>query len=354
MKKGSSSRVSRRRLLLSGSAAAAMAPALTRVAAGASNDVVIGHWGGAGPRFINQVIVPELRKKLPGARVYIKEGGDADRRAQLEANPTNPEIDVLYMPAFDAKAMAKRGLVDLPDGVAVPELANLYPFAQDGCYGCYLHAITTIHNPEKAPAPTSWLDLWKPEYKKRVLIPNTKTIVNQAFITATIRALGGSENNPKDVQDARKKLLELRPNVVVFHTGTSQALTVLKSGDAWLGVAVAGYVYQAKDTGQSVDVSYPKEGALAAVDAMCIAKHSKNKETAHAYVNLALSPTVQSAVADQVYWGPTNKNATVSDKAKARIVHGEADVKKLVMPNWDVIMPQRAEWIDWWDKNMSA
>ena len=354
MSKHQSSRLTRRTLLRSASAGLAVTPFAHRIAFGSSGELVIGHWGGAGPKYITQTVLPQLQSKFPNARVYIKEGGDADRRAQLEANPNSPEIDVLYMSAFDAKAMAKNGLTDMPDPKAVSELTNIYPLAQDGCYGCYLHAITTAYDPAKVQAPSSWLDLWKPEYKKRVLIPNTKTIVNQAFTTATIRAMGGNETNPKDVQEARKKLLELRPNVVVYHTGTSQALTVLKSGDAWLGVAVGGYVYQAKEAGQSVDVAYPEEGALAAVDAMTIAKHSENKELAHAYVNLALSPSVQSGVADELYWGPTNKNAVVSAKASAKVVHGEDAVQKLVNPNWDAIMPQRAEWIDWWDKNMTG
>ena len=349
-------KTTRRRLLLGGSAGAALglAPSWTKIAFGAESEVVIGHWGGAGPKFMKRVLIPQLQQKLPGARVFIKEGGGMDRMAQLKANPNNPAIDVLYVSAYDAKQMAQEGFTDPPDGEAVPEFNNLYPIAQDGAYGSYLHAITTIYDPAKVEAPTSWFDLWKPEYKGRVLVPNTKTIVNQMFVTATIRAMGGSETNPKDVQDARKKLLELRQNVVVFHTGTSQALTVIKSGDAWLGVAVAGYVYQAKDKGQSVDVSYPKEGALAAVDAMTVAKHSQNKEVAHGFVNLALSPSFQSGLAEELYWGPTNSKATVSDKTRARIVFGEEDVKKLVMPQWDVIMPQRSEWIDWWDKNMAS
>lgn len=348
--------VSRRTLLKSAAIGAGLAafPTNHRVAFGADNELVIGHWGGAGPKFLNSSVIPELQKKFPNVRVYIKEGGDADRRAQLEANPNAPEIDVLYMSAFDAKAMAKGGLTDMPNAAAVPEYADLHTLAQDGCYGCYLHAISTAYDPAKTQAPTSWLDLWKPEYKKRLLIPNTKTIVNQAFVTATIRAMGGSEDNPKDVAEARKKLLDLRPNVAVYHTGTSQALTVLKSGDAWIGVAVAGYVYQAKEAGQSVDVAYPKEGALAAIDAMTIAKNSTNKALAHAYVNLALSPSIQSAVADELYWGPTNKKAVVSQKVSAKVVHGEAAVGKLVMPKWDAIMPVRAEWIDWWDKNMTS
>jgi putative spermidine/putrescine transport system substrate-binding protein len=354
--KGKLTGVSRRTLLKATAYSAGLAtvPTIHRVAFSADQEIVVGHWGGAGPKFLNSTLVPELQKKFPNARVYIKEGGDADRRAQLEANPNAPEIDVLYMSAFDAKAMAKGGLTDMPEAAAVPEFANLHALAQDGCYGCYLHAISTAYDPAKTQPPASWLDLWKPEYKKRLLIPNTKTIVNQAFVTATIRAMGGNEDNVKDIAEARKKLLDLRPNVAVYHTGTSQALTVLKSGDAWVGVAVAGYVYQAKDAGQSVDVSYPKEGALAAIDAMTIAKKSKNKALAHAYVNLALSPAMQSKIADELYWGPTNKKAEVSEKVRAKVVHGEATVDTLVMPKWDVIMPVRAEWIDWWDKNMTS
>ena len=346
-------RITRRTFLGASAVAAAAGLPWPRRGQAAAPELVIGHWGGAGPKVIRSAILPDLQARFPSAKLFIREGGDQDRRAMLQANPTNPEIDVLYMSGTDAKAMVREGLTDAPDAKAVPEFANLYPIAQDGAYGVYLHAIALIYDPEKVKTPpTSWFDLWKPEYRNRVLVPNTKTTVNQAFVTAIVRSMGGSERREKDVQEARKKLLELRQNVVVFHTGTSQALTVMKSGDAWLGVAVAGYAYGAKDRGQSVDVAYPKEGALGAVDYMTVATHSKNKELAHAYVNTALGKKAQSAVVEEVYWGPTNKTAEVSPKARERAVIGEDAVKKLINPEWDHLATVRAEWTDWWDRNM--
>jgi len=337
----------------SGAAAAAAGLTWPRRAAAADPELVVGHWGGAGPKVIRTAIFPDLQAKFSTAKLFIREGGDQDRKAMLQANPTNPEIDVLYVSNTDAKQMTRDGLTDPPDPRAVPEFANLYPVAQDGAYGVYLHAITLIYDPEKVKTPpTSWLDLWKPEYRNRVLVPNTKTTVNQAFVTAIVRSLGGSEKKEKDVAEARKKLLELRQNVVVFHTGTSQALTVMKSGDAWLGVAVAGYAYGARDKGQAVDVAYPKEGALGAIDYMTIAKHSKNKDLALAYVNLALGKKAQKDFVEEVYWGPTNKLTEVSAKARERAVIGEDAVKKLINPDWEYLATVRPEWTDWWDKNM--
>jgi putative spermidine/putrescine transport system substrate-binding protein len=342
-----------RRAFLTASVVAAAGAPWARRAEAQAGELVIGHWGGAGPKVIRTAVLTDLQAKHPSAKFFIREGGDQDRRAMLQANPQNPEIDVLYMSGADAKAMVREGLTDPPDAKAVPEFANLYPIAQDGAYGVYLHAIALIYDPEKVKTPpTSWFDLWKPEYRSRVLVPNTKTTVNQAFVTAIVRSMGGSEKREKDVQEARKKLLELKQNVVVFHTGTSQALTVMKSGDAWLGVAVAGYAFGAKDRGQSVDVAYPKEGALGAVDYMTVAKHSRNKDLALAYVNAALGKKAQGAVVEEVYWGPTNKTTEVSPKARERAVIGEDAVKKLINPEWDYLAGVRPEWTDWWDKNM--
>ena len=342
-----------RRAFLKASVVAAAGASWARSAEAQAGELVVGHWGGAGPKVIRTAVLADLQAKHPSAKFFIREGGDQDRRAMLQANPQNPEIDVLYMSGADAKAMVREGLTDPPDPKAVPEFANLYPIAQDGAYGVYLHAIALVYDPEKVKTPpTSWFDLWKPEYRNRVLVPNTKTTVNQAFVTAIVRSMGGSEKREKDVQEARKKLLELKQNVVVFHTGTSQALTVMKSGDAWLGVAVAGYAFGAKDRGQSVDVAYPKEGALGAVDYMTVAKHSRNKDLALTYVNAALGKKAQGAVVEEVYWGPTNKNTEVSPKARERAVIGEDAVKKLINPEWDYLAGVRPEWTDWWDKNM--
>jgi len=340
-----------RRGFIGAGAATAVIGSMGAPARAQAKELVVGHWGGAGPKTIRSAILPELQAKFAGSRIFIREGGDLDRKAMLEANPNNPEIDVYYLSGIDAKQLAERGLTDLPDPKLVPELADMYPLAKDGAYGVYLHALAIIYNPEKAK-PESWFDLWKPEYRGRISVPNSKTIVNQGFVVTIIRAMGGKETNPKDVEEARKKLLELKPNIVVQHTGTSQALTVMKSGDTWLSMAVAGYAYQAKEGGQAVDVLLPKEGALGALDAIGVAKNSKNKEMAYEYVRMAMSPKVQAVFADENYWGPTNGKTQLAEKTAAKVVHGEAAVAKLITPDWAAVTAMRAEWIDWWDKNM--
>jgi putative spermidine/putrescine transport system substrate-binding protein len=87
---------------------------------------------------------------------------------------------------------------------------------------------------------------------------------------------------------------------------------------------------------------------------MTIAKNSKNKELAHAYVNHALSQPVQSAFAEELYWGPTNRNVQLSEKAKPRVAFGKERVDKLINPEWDYLLKVRAEWNEWWDRNMAG
>ena len=82
------------------------------------------------------------------------------------------------------------------------------------------------------------------------------------------------------------------------------------------------------------------------------ARHSKNKDLAHAYINLALGRKAQKDFVEEVYWGPTNKTVEVSPKARERAVIGEDAVKKLINPDWDYLVTVRSEWTDWWDKNM--
>ena len=86
-----------RRAFLTASVVAAAGAPWARRAEAQAGELVVGHWGGAGPKVIRTAVLADLQAKHPSAKFFIREGGDQDRRAMLQANPQNPEIDVLYM-----------------------------------------------------------------------------------------------------------------------------------------------------------------------------------------------------------------------------------------------------------------
>ena len=118
--------------------------------------------------------------------------------AKLTAAKGGPRpFDVAILdegPALDA---IDAGLIAKYDPAKSPAFAELLPQFQ-GAYGpaVTMQAIGIAYNPKtvKTP-PTSWEDLWKPEYKGRVGITSLASTLGLAFLLDINRLAGGNEND---------------------------------------------------------------------------------------------------------------------------------------------------------------
>lgn len=92
----------------------------------------------------------------------------------------------------------------------------------------------TVANP-----PKSWADLWKPEYKGRIVaVDDNRVIIGMALLT-----LGYSVNSTDESQleEAKQKLVELMPNIRVFDSDSPK--TPLLAGDVDLGIVWNGEAF---------------------------------------------------------------------------------------------------------------
>jgi putative spermidine/putrescine transport system substrate-binding protein len=86
----------------------------------------------------------------------------------------------------------------------------------------------------------------------------------------------------------------------------------------------------------------PKEGAYQVPTLAAITK------TKHAYwsqvlVNHLLDPAVQSEFAECGHYAPTNRTVKLSERIASKVVHGDAQVERLMKLQWDTIKPVAAE-----------
>jgi spermidine/putrescine-binding protein len=163
--------------------------------------------------------------------------------------------------------------------------------------------------------PTSFADLWKPEYKDdpMVMLDGSDDIIG-----ATLLSLGYDANSkdPKQLADAKARLLQLRPSIKVFDSDSPK--TELISGDAVLGIVWTGDVFLAAQQNPAIKYVYPTEGALLWQDNYAIPANASHLDAAYAFLNYNYQPDLFWLETRD--WPYTNPDAATLAWAKANSI----------------------------------
>lgn len=169
-----------------------------------------------------------------------------------------------------------------------------------------------IYNTETVQTPpTSWADLWSPEYEGRIVaVDDSRVIIGAALLT-----LGYSvnETDPDHLEEARQKLLELMPNILVFDSDSPK--TPLIAGDVDLGIVWNGEAFLTQTEDPRFEYVFPEEGSIIFYDGMAIPVTAPHPDAAYAWFNYLLQGDVNwLALVDYPY---TNPNKAALEYAKA-------------------------------------
>ncbi len=163
--------------------------------------------------------------------------------------------------------------------------------------------------------PTSYADLWKPEYAS-----NNMVMLDGAddIIGATLLSLGYDVNSkdPKQLNEAKAKLLALRPSIKVFDSNSPK--TPLISGDATLGIVWTGDVFLAAQQNPAIKYVYPSEGVILWQDNYAIPTVASHLDAAYAFLNYNYQPDLFWLETRD--WPYTNPDQATLDWAKANSV----------------------------------
>ncbi len=149
--------------------------------------------------------------------------------------------------------------------------------------GTYAIAVNTATVENK---PTSWADLWKPEYANRmVFLDDARSVIGLTLLT-----LGYDLNStdPAQLDEARARLAELIPNIKLFESDSPK--TALIAGDVDLGMVWTGEAVLAQRELPSIEYVYPSEGAILWQDNYAIPAGAPHADAALAFINYTLQP----------------------------------------------------------------
>jgi putative spermidine/putrescine transport system substrate-binding protein len=165
-------------------------PGLTRAQA---RMLVFATFTGSWEEAHKAVLVPAFRK-ASGGDMVLDPMLSVDQIAKVKASLSNPPIDVMLHDPGPALVAIDQGLVEP------------YPVSESKYYGDligeaqvptgpapFFQVVGLTYNPDKIKTPpSSWADLWKPEYKGRVGITNLNSTLGAGFLVEIARMRGGS------------------------------------------------------------------------------------------------------------------------------------------------------------------
>src|SRR5262249_21311215 len=150
-----------------------------------------------------------------------------------------------------------------------PNLARLHRKAvySDYTIAANFGAYVLAYNPaEVSPAPTSWYDLAKPEFRGRIGLRGFRPETIELIVLFAKRA--GGHERPPDAGWA--KMAEIARNVNVWIDAHPQHLELYRNDEISMSVWTDGRIGWARDEGANVRGSIPTEGFFPLVSTLSI------------------------------------------------------------------------------------
>jgi putative spermidine/putrescine transport system substrate-binding protein len=301
------------------------------------------------------VLVPYFRKTNGNADIALDSLLSVDQIAKINAARSNPPMDVMLMDPGPALTAIAQGLAE-PYPIAKSQYyKSLLPAAQEPMGpAVFFQAVGLSYNPEKIKTPpTSWADLWKPEYKGRVGVTNMNSTLGTGFMVEIAKMRGGSESN---LDPAFKAMAELRPNIGAVASNPGALAALFSQGEIDIAPGNFNHLQPLIARGVAVQFAKPKEGTIGFKTTMHIVKNSPNAELAFKLIEAALSPEVQGRLMEPPYIiVPTNAQLKMSGAIATSIAKDQAEMQRtFVFHDWNKINEQRAAWIERYNREIKA
>lgn len=293
---------------------------ISTAAMSADREITVQAWGTAWEQGLQQVAT-NFEKKTGIHVVPVTQSGSADGFARLQSMRDAPKIDVWFTTSsFAARVTTDEKMFSkIPDG----QFTNLGSLVAGGktntWVAAYYYPLSIIYRPKLVKTKLDgWADLWKPEFKSALGIPEVQTYQARMLLLSALTH-GGSIDN---VEPGFVALKALKPNIAMFYGSDSDVRRALAQGEI---SAIVGPPSQAKplrDDGVDVAVKTPKP-AVMMFDVMALVNTPK-KDMAAQFMDFVISEESQKIITTMFDMGPVNHKVSPSPQL-ATALPAEAD-----------------------------
>jgi iron(III) transport system substrate-binding protein len=278
---------------------ASMVLSLAAVAVSAQNVVL---YSSNNPEAIANAI-SVLKKKNSKASVQQVTGGTGTLMKRIQAESANPGSDIFWSGGVGTLA----AYTNLMEPYVSPEAKAIAPqFAgpKNAFMGTNVHVMVLMVNEKQLkglPAPKSWSDLMKPEWKGKFVITDPARSG-----TAFIQVYGLLK------QFGREGIEKIAANAVIVQS-SGQVFKSVAAGEYAVGITIESSAYEFVVGGQKeIKLVYPSEGTYLGAEGMFIVKGAKNMALAKEFYDVLLSKEAQETLLRENFRRPTRSDIAVS------------------------------------------
>ncbi len=243
---------------------------------------------------------------------YDTYSSNEEMLAKLQAGASG--YDVVIPSDYMVVVMQKLGLLDSLDHAQLTNLGNIDPQYLNQYYDPgnkytvpYMWGTTALaYNKANVPfEPKRWADLWDPAFEsKLVLLDDSREVPGMAL---QVLGLDKNSTNPAELEQAKQKLIELKPNILLFNSDDPE--TPLITGEAWAGLVYNGNAALGHAEDAGIEYICPEEGCGLWFDNLAIPAGAPHRDAALAFINHVLEPAESILITAEFPYSNPNKAA---------------------------------------------
>ncbi len=314
--------------------------ALPRVAR-AKDTLVVATFPGTWNEVHRDILGPWFRKKT-NADLTQTVILATDQISKLQAARGQAPFDVSILDEGPLLDGIKLGLFEKYPAAKSKHFNDLLPQFRTEWGPCIsMQAIGLAYNPKKVKTPpTSWDDLWRPEYKGRVGLTAMNSSLGVAFMVELARLKGGSESN---LEPAFKALKTLLPNVGAISANLGAHAALIQQEQVDIAVHNFNFIQTLKGKGVDVEWVKPSTGAPAWRTSMHLVKGAQKPDLAFQYIEGHITPEVQAEMEKAPHFViPTNRKVPLAGAIVEKVAKNHDELGKLVFHDWSKINEGRS------------
>lgn len=293
-----------------------------------------------------RVVAPMLAAQ--GTELVVAPALAQDQLAKTLASPGKPPYDALLMSPGQTTQAIAQGLIQKIDPNKLKNWDKLSPSARTEWGPNVTVEVNGIaYNPTLVPKPAGYKDLFEnPAYDGKVAWINFGSNTAAMAWVQIARLYGGGEDDMAPVFALLKRHLA---KIGAIASNGSQQMTLFQQGEIAVFMASTSNVSRLKSLGVPCEFVNPVSGSPAVPVTIHLTRGASDPDAVYRYMDAAISTEAQKSLAlPPTEMIPTNVEVPLTAGIKSFV--SEADMKKLVYPDWGKINTHRAEWTAEFDR----
>ena len=262
--------------------------------------------------YIPQQMLVDFQTKYGITVNYDTYSSNEEMLAKIQAGASG--YDLVVPSDYTIAIMVKQGMLEQLDRSKLSNFANIDNRFTNQYYDPgnkytvpYQWGTTAlVYDKTKVPfEPKSWSDLWDPQFKGHlVVLDDEREVTGMALQTLKYDK---NSTDPTQLDQAKQKLLDLKPNILLFNSDDPESSLV--TGETWAGLVYNGNASLAYKSDPNIVYICPTEGCGLWFDNLAVPKGAPHFDAAMLFLNFVLDAKESVLITKEFPYSNPNKAA---------------------------------------------